>query len=224
MQIKESVEPINLSQLPFCSPDTFISTNLAQILLTPGCIQSWELIFQVLDQSIFFFQQVQIKIKCSKIMNKTSKATDSTLHHKSTPHTAIYMVQITRKLLLSDWSNNLVILSPRHTQQSFWEERGIFCLRTTEFQPGLLNRGERCNVRVIQNLGSTVLSSTRMDCSSQKHTDNEKMTHCRHWLRAHSSGPSLRSGFVVSAHRAAGEKESKRENMIFNLTTSVWLV
>lgn len=33
------------------------------------------------------------------------------------------------------------------------------------------------------------------------------MTHCRHWQRAHSSGPSLLSGFAVSAHRAEeGEK------------------
>lgn len=36
------------------------------------------------------------------------------------------------------------------------------------------------------------------------------MTHCRHWQRAHSSGPSLLSGFAVSAHRAE-EEETERE-------------
>lgn len=36
------------------------------------------------------------------------------------------------------------------------------------------------------------------------------MTHCRHWQRAHSSGPSLRSGFAVSVHRAK-KTEKKRK-------------
>jgi len=39
------------------------------------------------------------------------------------------------------------------------------------------------------------------------------MTHCRHWQRAHSSGPSLLWGFAVSAHRAVeeGDERKRRE-------------
>lgn len=37
------------------------------------------------------------------------------------------------------------------------------------------------------------------------------MTHCRHWQRAHSSGPSLLSGFAVSAHRAVGQRGGEKQ-------------
>lgn len=58
--------------------------------------------------------------------------------------------------------------------------------------------------RVIRSHGVyTLFSSTGgWEGLFQKHADNEKMTHCRHWQRAHSSGPSLLSGFAASAHRA----------------------
>ncbi len=45
---------------------------------------------------------------------------------------------------------------------------------------------------------------------TQKHADNERMTNCRHWQKAHSSGPSLQSGFAVSAHRAADGREKRK--------------
>lgn len=50
-------------------------------------------------------------------------------------------------------------------------------------------------------------SSTGPEGGTQKHADNERMTHCRHWQKAHSSGPSLQSGFAVSAHRATDGRE-----------------
>lgn len=55
---------------------------------------------------------------------------------------------------------------------------------------------------------------------TQKHTDNERMTHCRHWQKAHSSGPSLQSGFAVSAHRAVERREKgKTEGETKGITT-----
>lgn len=67
------------------------------------------------------------------------------------------------------------------------------------------------NVRVIQSHGVYAVVVYRGGLF-QKHADNEKMTHCRHWQRAHSSGPSLLSGFAVSAHRAEeGERGRKLE-------------
>lgn len=63
--------------------------------------------------------------------------------------------------------------------------------------------------RVIQSLGSRLLEARWV--ATQKHTDNERMTHCRHWQRAHSSGPSLQSGFAVSGHRAKDREKGGRE-------------
>lgn len=63
----------------------------------------------------------------------------------------------------------------------------------------------RC-LRVIQD-GDLYGLHLRARGGTQKHADNERMTHCRHWQKAHSSGPSLQSGFAVSAHRAKDGRE-----------------
>lgn len=102
----------------------------------------------------------------------------------------------------TDHNDSVVGRSLLVSPDSTYAQVAMWFRRAALLQTG---SGGEVIVRVIGSHGVYTLISSMAGWGEellQKHADNEKMTHCRHWQRAHSSGPSLRSGFAASAHRA----------------------